>query len=332
MWRSALGGFLLAASALARESPDCAEPALTITASSPRPRQGGILAVAARSRVPLASVTLSDGEHRVAMERVADGDGRVFHALWGVDFESTVGMRRASVEAVDPCGERHSATWELRVASGRFLEQKLTVDPAYVEPPPSEAERIREDQEKVARVWAAPPTARLWSRAFRLPVDAPLRKNFGAKRVFNGRPRSRHNGVDLAASAGAPVIAPAPARVALADELYFSGGTIILDHGGGLFTTYFHLSRLDVKAGDRLDAGAPLGAVGATGRATGPHLHWGARLNGARVNPLDLLELPSWPAASPGSTSSEPGTPRPGAPSPGAPASERTESESRLRR
>ncbi len=132
-----------------------------------------------------------------------------------------------------------------------------------------------------------------------MPVEAPVRENFGAKRVFNGKPRSRHNGVDLAASTGAPVTAPAPAVVVLAEDLYYSGGTVILDHGGGLFTTYFHLSRIDVKLGDRVAAGEKLGAVGATGRATGPHLHWGARVNGARVDPLDLLQLPAWPPAQP---------------------------------
>jgi len=87
------------------------------------------------------------------------------------------------------------------------------------------------------------------------------------------------------------VEAPASARVVLAEDLYFSGGTVILDHGGGLFTTYFHLSAIDVKPGDLVAAGQRVGAVGATGRATGPHLHWGARLHRARVNPLDLLKL-----------------------------------------
>ena len=232
------------------------------------------------------------------MEPDSNANGRVFRALWGFDFESTAGARRVRVEAVGLCGDAHQESWNSKVNPGRFPEQKLTVDPAYVEPPPSELERIREDKEKVARVWAAAPTPRRWGGAFQMPVEAPLRENFGARRLFNGKPRSRHDGVDLAAASGAPVTAPAEAVVALADELYFSGGTVILDHGGGLFTTYFHLSRIDVKAGDRVGAGDPLGAVGATGRATGPHLHWGARLNRARVNPLDLRTLPRWPMPS----------------------------------
>ncbi|MFY9551076.1 MAG: M23 family metallopeptidase, partial [Thermoanaerobaculia bacterium] len=103
----------------------------------------------------------------------------------------------------------------------------------------------------------------------------------------------RHDGVDMAAEQGDPIEAPAPARVALAEDLYFSGGTVILDHGGGLFTTYFHLSAIEVQPGAIVAAGQRLGAVGATGRATGPHLHWGARLHRARVNPLDLLKLPA---------------------------------------
>ena len=90
--------------------------------------------------------------------------------------------------------------------------------------------------------------------------------------------------------------APAPGRVVLAEELYFSGGTVILDHGAGLFTSYFHLSRIDVRPGDRVETGAALGAVGATGRVTGPHLHWSARLGSARINPLALERLPPWPA------------------------------------
>lgn len=173
----------------------------------------------------------------------------------------------------------------------------MKVDPAYVEPPESERERIAADREKVKRVWEAADTERRWSAAFAIPVEGATPSGYGAKRVFNGQTRSRHDGVDMAASSGTAVAAAAPGRVALAEDLYFSGGTVILDHGGGLFTTYFHLSAIDVKPGELVAAGQRVGAVGATGRATGPHLHWGAKLHRARVNPLDLLKLPSEPAA-----------------------------------
>ena len=297
MWPSGTGGLLLAVAALAGPPPggDCRAPELKIEASSSRPQQGGIVALTLRSNVPLSRATLSDGKREVSMEPAEEAGGRIFRALWGIDFESSVGARRVRIDSAGLCGDAHPREWDVRILAGRFPLQKLQVDPAYVEVPPDELERIREDKEKVARVWAAARAPRRWDGPFRLPVEAPLRANFGARRVFNGKPRSRHDGVDLAAESGAPVTAPAEAAVALAEELYFSGGTVILDHGGGLFTTYFHLSRIDVKLGDHLLAGDPIGAVGATGRATGPHLHWGARLNRARVNPLDLLKLPHWP-------------------------------------
>ena len=254
------------------------------------------MAVTLRSDVPLSRVTLSDARGEAPMEP-ADARGNVFRALWGFDFESGTGPRGVRIESIGSCGDAHARSWSVRVASGRFPSQTLQVDPAYVEPPPEERERIQREREKIARLWSAPATPRRWSGPFRLPVKAPLRANFGARRLFNGKPRSSHNGVDLAAASGAPVTAPAQSAVVLAEDLYFSGGTVILDHGGGLFTTYFHLSRIDVKPGDRIGLGDSLGAVGATGRATGPHLHWGARVHGARVNPLDLLKLPSWPPA-----------------------------------
>jgi murein DD-endopeptidase MepM/ murein hydrolase activator NlpD len=293
--RAAASGFLVGAAALSGATPigDCRAPVLRIEASSASPRQGGVVALTVLSSVPLSRATLSDGKHEAAME--ADEAATTLRALWGIDFESAVGARRVHVEAVGRCGDAHSSSWDLKVVAGKFPSQQLKVDPAYVEVPPAELERIAADKEKVARVWATGGAVRRWDGPFRLPVEAPVRENFGARRLFNGKPRSRHEGVDLAAPAGAPVTAPAPGVVALAEELYFSGGTVILDHGASLFTSYFHLSRIDVKVGDLLEPGTSLGAVGATGRATGPHLHWGARVNRSRVNALDLLHLPHWP-------------------------------------
>ena len=286
---------LATALALAADSApaECRAPALAIELSSASPMQGGLVAVTLKSDLPLASAVVSSGGREAAMER--DRGGRLFLALVGVDFEGAVGPRAVDVAVQGLCGDRHEARRELRVVSGRFPVQKLRVAPAYVEPPESELDRIREDKERVGRVWASGDPRRKWDGPFALPVDAPARDNFGSRRVFNGKPRSSHEGADLSAPEGAPVAAPGPGRVALADDLYFSGGTVILDHGAGLFTMYFHLSRIDVKAGDLVAAGKPIGAVGATGRATGPHLHWGARLNRARINPLGLLGLPHWP-------------------------------------
>jgi murein DD-endopeptidase MepM/ murein hydrolase activator NlpD len=287
-----VGAALAAARVLVAE--DCPAPALRIESSAQSPRQGGIAVLTLRSSVPLSRAVLADGKHQAAMEADPASGGRVLRALWGIDFEAAVGAKSVELEASGRCGDDHPGSWKFRVASGNFPQQKLSVNPAYVEPPEAEKERIARDREKVAAVWAAPPTVRVWDRAFVLPVEATPGGNFGARRVFNGKTQSRHAGADLVAAAGTPIKAPAPGTVRLAEDLYFSGGTVIVDHGGDLFTTYFHMSRIDVKPGDRVRTGDVLGSVGATGRVTGPHLHWGARLNGARVNPLALLKLPSW--------------------------------------
>ena len=290
MSRNLLAAAALLAAAVSRAA-DCPPARLRIEIPSASSAQGAVFPVTVRSATPVLRGTLEDGRREIPL--TASEDGRTLRALAGIDFESAPGVRTLRVEAVTACGRTERAARRIEVGSGRFRVQSLRVDPAYVEPPESERERIRLDREKVARVWAAADTAARWGGPFRKPVAAAALGDFGAKRVYNGKQRSRHNGVDLAAAEGAEVLAPAPAVVALADELYFSGGTLILDHGSGLFTTYFHLSAIDVPPGTEVAAGQRIGAVGATGRATGPHLHWGARLHGARVNPLDLLRLPA---------------------------------------
>jgi len=276
---------------------DCRAPALTVETSASRVKQGGIVVVVLRSDIPLARVSVAAAGRELRME--GDGAGRRFQALLGIDFDTVVGSGPIRFEAEGLCGDLHRARHELAVVAGHFPTQALKVAPAYVEPPEGELDRIHEDKEMVGRVWDTPPGARLWREEFRPPVAFAIHDNFGSRRIFNGKPRSPHDGVDIAAPQGAPVTAPAPAVVALAADLYFSGGTVILDHGDGLFTTYFHLSRVDVRAGESVAAGGKIGEVGATGRATGAHLHWGARLHRARVNPLDLLKLPAWPPVTP---------------------------------
>lgn len=273
-------------------------PTLRVTLSPARASQGGVVQVAVASPgSPLASAVLVDGEMRIALERL-DG-GKRFVGLLGIDFETPPGDRPLVVDGVDASGSALTATATLRVVPRAFAVSKLSVDPKFVEPPPEEKERIERDREAFRRAFASPLPSRLWEGRFTLPADAPSQKNFGAKRVYNGRTRSRHAGLDLSAASGTPVSAPAAGVVVLAGDFYFSGGSVVLDHGGGLMTTYIHLSRIDVKEGDRVAPGERIGAVGATGRVTGPHLHWAARLGGARVDPAALLELPARPAPRP---------------------------------
>ena len=284
------GGTLLLAAVLASSS--AAGSTLRVRLTPKTAPQGGVVRVEATSDTPLTTMVFLDGERRASL--VADASGRRFSGLLGIDFEAAPGKRTIGVEGRDAAGAETTASAALTVTARTFAVQKLTVDPKYVEPPPEEKERIERDREAFARAFASSAPGPLWVGGFRRPAVGEMR-NFGARRVYNGKTRSRHAGLDVAAPSGAPVVAAAAGRVALVGEFYFSGGSVVLDHGDGLFTMYFHLSRLDVKEGDAVTAGQLLGAVGATGRATGPHLHWAARLGGARVDPVGLLALPIRP-------------------------------------
>jgi murein DD-endopeptidase MepM/ murein hydrolase activator NlpD len=132
-------------------------------------------------------------------------------------------------------------------------------------------------------------TPRLWNGPFVLPVADPANSNFGSRTIFNGQPRSPHGGVDFASAAGTPVAAAGGGRIAIADDLFFTGNTIVIDHVLGLFSVLEHLSAMSVVEGDVVERGSTVGRVGATGRVTGAHLPWGVRLNGARVDPMSLL-------------------------------------------
>ncbi len=187
----------------------------------------------------------------------------------------------------------HEERAQLEVGPYPYPEQRLEVADAKVHlAADDEARAARETREVAA----------LWERAegpvrFSLPLAPPLRPlpaggRFGARRIFNGEPRSPHSGADYRAPAGTPVYAAADGTVALTGEHFFSGRSVFIDHGGGLVTMYFHLRRIVVAEGEPVRRGEKLGEVGASGRATGPHLHFGVRWHGARVDPALLLGEP----------------------------------------
>jgi murein DD-endopeptidase MepM/ murein hydrolase activator NlpD len=187
---------------------------------------------------------------------------------------------------VDGQPQRHSFTVEDKT----YTEQRLTIEnKAMVTPPPETLARIRAESVRQKALYNTFAQSADLSDGFKLPLQGITTSLFGHRRFFNDQPRSPHSGLDIAADTGTPVSAAASATVTLADELYFNGNTLFLDHGQGLITMYCHLSELLVEEGDQVTQGDVIGLVGATGRVTGPHLHWSVSLNGYRIDPETFL-------------------------------------------
>lgn len=172
-----------------------------------------------------------------------------------------------------------------------FDIQSITgVAQKYVEPPPEDLKRIAEERRVIAEARVRAADASDFEAGFIWPVEGPISGVFGSQRIFNGQPRAPHNGVDIAAGRGSTVVAASRGIVTLAEKnLFFNGNVVIVDHGLSLSTVYVHLDEITVRKGQRVNIGDPIGKVGATGRVTGPHLHWGANVAGQAIDPQLLV-------------------------------------------
>lgn len=212
-----------------------------------------------------------------------DGDGR-WRALVGIDLDTKPASYDLEVRADG--GVLHRT---LVVRPHVFPTRRLRVNPDLVHPPPEMEARVARETQHFRELWDHAAAQRLWTAPFARPVPDPANSAFGTRSIYNGEPRPPHSGADFLSPTGRPVKAPNAGRVVLAGPQYFSGNTVIIDHGLGLFSLLAHLSEIDVKEGDSVAVGEIVGKVGATGRVTGPHLHWTVRLGNARVDPLSLL-------------------------------------------
>ncbi|MDB5893940.1 MAG: peptidase [Rhodoferax sp.] len=215
------------------------------------------------------------------------GDPIEWTALVGIPLAAPVGEARISARVAGAADE----TIAYRIAAKRYSEQRLTVAPGTVDLSPEDEARYERERLHLADVMATFTEAGAETDLhLKVPVPGRRSSSFGLRRVFNGQSRNPHSGMDIAAATGTPVLAPMAGRVIDTGDYFFNGNTVWLDHGAGFITMYCHLSAIDVAAGDTLRAGERLGAVGATGRVTGPHLHWGVMLNRSMVDPALFID------------------------------------------
>ncbi len=254
-------------------------------------KQGEVLLVRVRTGDRVAEVTGVFLGRTVRFFPAPEGRPGTVIGLLGIDMQDKPGMHELKVEVRGQEATRR-LSYSVLVLKEKYPIQHLTLPSEKVDLDEENLVRAKTEQEEVKTVLQGVSRERLWEGPFVEPVQGEVAGAFGRRRVINGQMRSPHNGEDISAPLGTPVVAMNDGIARLTVDHFFSGKGIFLDHGLGLYSMYFHLADVLVKDGEPVKQGQTIGRVGATGRATGPHLHLGVRLNGARVNPYSLVNLP----------------------------------------
>jgi murein DD-endopeptidase MepM/ murein hydrolase activator NlpD len=261
-------------------------PGLKAEVSSAEVKEGGIVLITVESDSALKAEEL---------EAAFDGKDIPFYELpeanhYGAVFGVNHDLKPGPAELAIHTGAKKGAL-TINVLDGDFSSESLKVQAKQVNPPKKAMKGILREQHEVGQIYKTLTREKRWDGPFKLPIDSPITSPFGTKRMYNGEQRNYHPGMDLKAPKGTPIHAPAAGKVMMAKKLYFTGNTVILDHGYGVITVYAHMSKLKVKVGRVVKAGDLLGLSGKTGRASGPHLHWQAVIGAVKVNPLELTKV-----------------------------------------
>ncbi len=218
-------------------------------------------------------------------------DRQAWYALAGVDVQAPVGPSALHISAQLASSGKTDLSRSIEIHEAHYRTGTLTVAPKFVAPNPKELARVQAEIALKEKVFGASAPQPLWSGDFRAPVNAAPTDSFGTRRTFNGQLASVHKGMDFRARPDTVVRAGNSGVVVLARPLYFEGNCVVIDHGLGLYTLSMHLSRIDVHEGQRVTKGQRVGLSGATGRVTGPHLHWAVRWQNAYLDPAKLLQM-----------------------------------------
>jgi murein DD-endopeptidase MepM/ murein hydrolase activator NlpD len=264
-----------------------ASDVIHIAAPARSSRQGDVVVLTATTSQPVDEMRVRAFDRDLATFRLGP---TTWQTLVGVDIDTKPGMYTVSFETTSARGTI-TAVFNVGVTAREFGRRVLTVDDSFVNPPEPVLARITREALELEQLWMQSEPRRLWTGSFVRPVPGRVNGAFGSRSIFNGEARQPHGGADFLSPTGTPIRAPNSGRVLLARNLYFTGNTVVVDHGLGVFSLLAHLSVVAVREGDTVIRGEIIGQVGATGRVTGPHLHWAVRMNGARVDPVAVLAI-----------------------------------------
>ena len=215
--------------------------------------------------------------------------GTKYFGLIAIPIASKPGRTHLTVEFTDSKGQ-YTQKVPFEITTGSYRTDVLTVEPGKVDLKKAALERVKREKKELKHIWKTASDYRFWDSGFQLPIQSDITSSFGNQRVFNGQLKGFHRGTDFRAAVGKPIMAANTGTVKLAEELFFSGNLVIIDHGTGVFSLYAHLSRIDVTAGQHIEKGQQIGLSGATGRVNGPHLHWGIKVNNTYVDPIQFMD------------------------------------------
>lgn len=227
----------------------------------------------------------------IPLEQGLGGVPSNWWGLVGIDLETNPGNYSLKLELHTETNLLARVDHMIEVHKKAFPTRRLTLPERFVTPPNNSLDRIQRESRLISSIFSKTDTRRFWSGSFSRPVPGTASSSFGKRSILNGKTRSPHSGTDFQASKGTPVHSPNGGVVVLSKNLYYSGNTVILDHGQGLYSYLAHLEDSVVKVDDQVQQGTLIGHVGSTGRVTGPHLHWSVRLRKTRVDPLSLIEI-----------------------------------------
>ncbi len=250
-------------------------------------KQGGIVRMTVKPEGAVSSVS---GRFKNKTIPYFETEKGLYVALVGIDMDQKPGTI-PFVTTWRRGGKTFTQKNIVTVEAAEFGLQKLTLPKKKVDLDPPTLKRVKQEKGLMKAAFAESVQERFWKGAFIAPVAGKPQGTFGRRRLINGQPRRSHTGEDISAPTGTPVLAPNAGRVVLVGDFFFNGRSVVIDHGLGLISMYFHLSAVDVEEGAQVQTGEQIGRVGKTGRVTGPHLHWGMRLNSARVDPYDFVDV-----------------------------------------